>query len=99
MNGSRGKKGSEYSLQKLRASYGVKGEHDMMSQLISHLTGSNSGESSRHEKLRSNQSWKNLQSLLKVEQQRARENLVEVEGSGRKEHCLCPYEVVEQPVL
>lgn len=89
MNESRGKKGSEYSLQKLRASYGVK-EHDMMSQLISHLTGSNSGESSRHEKLRSNQSWKDVQSLLKVEQQRARENLVEVEGSGKKEHCLCP---------
>ena len=89
VNESRGKKGSEYSLQKLRASYGVK-EHDMMSQLISHLTGSNSGESSRHEKLRSNQSWKDVQSLLKVEQQRARENLVEVEGSGKKEQCLCP---------
>ena len=89
VNESRGKKGSEYSLQKLRASYGVK-EHDMMSQLISHLTGSNSGESSRHEKLKSNQSWKDVQSLLKVEQQRARENLVEVEGSGKKEHCLCP---------
>ena len=89
VNESRGKKGREYSLQKLRASYGVK-EHDMMSQLISHLTGSNSGESSRHEKLRSNQSWKDVQSLLKVEQQRARENLVEVEGSGKKEHCLCP---------